>query len=154
MDDDKNINGIPERPPFTRWQTVGDNVFNRIRGYGIENVDFVDPERGIRKVIVDDKGRIANFPGVVDDGWKSEYVYKNLDPVVKYITRFEPFGSDDYIMIWEIQPDGRYWEDDDGFGGDPDTEIVLYALIDKNGDFKGPFRTYSIGPRCFPIRQP
>ena len=49
------------------------------------------------------------------------------------------------IMLWEIQPDGRYWEDEDGFGGTSDAEVTLYTFLDENGDFTGPFRVYRIG---------
>lgn len=52
-------------------------------------------------------------------------------------------------MVWEIQPDGRYWEDDDGFGGESDLEILLYTYLDDKGNFTGSFRTYSIGGEEF-----
>ena len=45
------------------------------------------------------------------------------------------------------QPDGFYWADEDGFGAENDSEIVLYADLDAKGVFKGPFRIYSIKGR-------
>ena len=48
-------------------------------------------------------------------------------------------------MIWMIQPDGRYWADDDGFGGSGALEVQLYAYIDENGKFLSKFRIYSLG---------
>ena len=53
------------------------------------------------------------------------------------------------MMIWQIQPDGRYWEDEDGFGGPSDSEICLYAFIDEMGYFREKFRIYSYGAKCF-----
>ena len=52
-------------------------------------------------------------------------------------------------MLWQIQPDGRYWEDDDGFGGSPDEEVTLYAFLDEEGNFDGPFRIYQVGMRKY-----
>ena len=39
----------------------------------------------------------------------------------------------------EIQPDGRYWMDEDGFGMEDDEEIWLCADIDEEGRFITPF---------------
>lgn len=47
------------------------------------------------------------------------------------------------ILVWTVQPDGRYWADDDGF--DMDDEINLYAYVDDDGDFLSKFRIYDIG---------
>ncbi len=152
MSEHKNNEDIPEKYPFTRWQTTGRDIYTRIRGLKVEDVVFVNPETGERKTIIDKNAVIVNFPGVAEDGWRSYYKYTELDPEVCFITRFAHYGKDSYIMYWEIQPDGRYWEDDDGFGGTSDTEITLYAIIDKNGNFTGPFRTCKIGTKSFPIR--
>ncbi len=140
---------IPERYPFTRWETTGRDIYTIIQGLEVHDVVFVNPETGERKTIIDKNAVIVNYPGAADDGWRSEYRYTELKPNVTFITRFEHYGEDSYIMYWEIQPDGRYWEDDDGFGGEPDEEIILYAIIDRNGNFTGPFRTYKIGTKYF-----
>lgn len=34
---------------------------------------------------------------------------------------------------WQINPDGKYWMDDDGFGMTNDQEIALFGLIDRTG---------------------
>ena len=52
-------------------------------------------------------------------------------------------------MLWEIQPDGRYWADGDGFGAESDYEIQLYSYLDVQGKFTAPFRIYSIGTTKF-----
>lgn len=48
-------------------------------------------------------------------------------------------------MDWMVQPDGRYWEDEYGFGRSFDEEIILYAYLNNNGSFITPFRIYSLG---------
>ena len=36
-------------------------------------------------------------------------------------------------MSWQINPDGRYYMDDDGYGMTDDIEITLYAYVDRSG---------------------
>ena len=52
-------------------------------------------------------------------------------------------------MIWQVQPDGMYWQDEDGYGMTPDEEILLYSFIDENGRFTEPFKLYKIGIENF-----
>lgn len=33
-------------------------------------------------------------------------------------------------VCWQLNPDGRYWMDDDGFGMTPDVEFNIYGFID------------------------
>lgn len=39
-----------------------------------------------------------------------------------------------------VQPDGLYWEDEDGFGMEDNVEINLCAKFDKNGQFVTKFQ--------------
>lgn len=55
------------------------------------------------------------------------------------------FRSGKAVVSWCIQPDGRYWEDEDGFGGNCDMEITLYSMIDRQGHFCTPFFRPSSG---------
>lgn len=36
------------------------------------------------------------------------------------------------------------WGDDGGFGAEDDSEIILYADLDENGNFAAPFWIYKI----------
>lgn len=124
-----------ERPPMTQWETSG----------GGTPVYFIDESRGIQKLIVDSNGNIRNFPGFAqEDLWASQVDPCYLKPEIRFCTSFERRG-DRLVMLWEIQPDGRYWEDEDGFGGTSDVEVRLYTFLDENGDFTGPFQVYNIG---------
>ena len=108
-------------------------------------VCFVDEKRGIRKKLVDSEGRILHFPGIVrEDFWIKEVSGNALRPQIRFRTSFER-RKDKWIMLWQIQPDGRYWEDEDGFGAENESEVTLYTYVDENGDFTGPFRIYSVG---------
>lgn len=55
----------------------------------------------------------------------------------------------DRVLLWQVQPDGYYWADEDGYGMTPDEEVTLYADIDETGHFTGPFRLYRIGRQKF-----
>ena len=37
-------------------------------------------------------------------------------------------------MRWEVNPDGMYYRDEDGFGMTDDDEINLEGAIDRKGD--------------------
>lgn len=41
---------------------------------------------------------------------------------------------------WQLNPDGRYYQDDDGFGMTDDEEIEIYGFIDTNGNVLVKFR--------------
>lgn len=145
----RQTNHLPEleNPPFTRWVTFGAHRY-RCTGERCD-VEFVDRRLGIRKTIVDNQGRIIDFPGIEKGEWMSLLEVDNLQPIIRYRTDLRIYDDAHYIMIWEVQPDGRYWEDSDGFGAENDVEICLYALIDHRGCFIGPFRIYSAGGRKY-----
>lgn len=134
-----------EAEPFTPWYTYGDHMY-RSPGESAE-VLFSNPKTGEKRLMVDNDGNIKNFPGIEKkDFWVKELSSERcLWPVVRFRTEFSKYGMNRYIMRWQVQPDGRYWADEDGYGMTIDSEVVLYAFIDKNGDFMGPFRIYSIG---------
>ena len=110
-------------------------------------VVFVNKETGRRKTIIDAGGTIVDFPGILKEGKWIHYLESEryLEPDLRFTASFERWDEDKYIMMWMIQPDGRYWEDEDGFGGTSDSEIQLYTFLDENGDFTGPFQVYNVG---------
>lgn len=44
-------------------------------------------------------------------------------------------------VSWELNPDGRYYMDEDGFGMTDDVEITIYGYIDRDGKPLIKFRT-------------
>lgn len=117
--------------------------------YGDRTVCFVDEARGIHKLLIDKTGNICRFPGIIKtDDLKRNVPAKYLQPRVRFRTSFER-RDDRWIMPWEVQPDGAYWADEDGFGAEHDVEVTLYTYVDQNGDFTGPFRVYEIGNRRY-----
>lgn len=147
-------NLFSKKPSVSLPDTPGENprlsqyaVFG-MHAYRTDDEDssvwFLDDRRGIRKLLVDKKGLIRKFPGIVkEDFWLGEVAPVKLRPQIRFRTDFEKRG-DKFIMLWQIQPDGRYWADH-GFGIDDQQEVYLYTYIDADGNFTGPFRIYSVG---------
>lgn len=129
-------------PRVSQWSTLGARS-HRGRGEAAKVV-FKHAKKGISRVIVDSKGYIRDFPGI-DAEAEAKLAGLQIDSQIQFRTDFERREDGLILMIWEVQPDGRYWEDEDGFGGTNDPEISLYALIDEDGRFLGPFQLYKIG---------
>lgn len=43
------------------------------------------------------------------------------------------FQNGEADVEWQINPDGKYWMDDDGFGMTDDQELALFGSIDRTG---------------------
>ena len=109
------------------------------------SVFFVDENRGIRKMIIDSRGNIQNFPGVIkEDFWVKHVAPNYLKQQVRFRSSFEK-RDNGWIFLWQLQPDGWYWADEGGFGAEKDLEVVLYTYLDMNGNFTGPFQIYQLG---------
>lgn len=135
------------QPYVTQWDVYGMHLYRRRDEDS--TVYYVDEANNIRKMIVDAQGRILDFPGIQrEDFWASGLDSRSLEPQIRFRTDFERY-SGRIRMLWQVQPDGRYWEDGDGFGGTSDEEITLYAFLTEDGSFDGPFRIYRVGDRNY-----
>lgn len=59
-----------------------------------------------------------------------------------YPTHIRGFNNGVATIEWQLNPDGRYYADSDGYGMTDDQEITLYGYIDRNGRLVGKFRYY------------
>lgn len=50
-----------------------------------------------------------------------------------YPTMIRGFKNGIAELEWQLNPDGRYYMDDDGFGMTDDEEVALYGMIDRTG---------------------
>jgi len=117
------------------------------------SVVFVDRNVGLEKVIVDSTGKIRNFPGIIKESfWYNEVSAQRLQPRVSFRLSFEK-RDNMWVVLWTVQPDGRYWADDDGFGAEKEEEIVLYTYLNMEGKFTSPFRIYRKGNRCYSLER-
>ena len=126
---------------FSQDSTFGDHLYRR-KGETAEII-FYNKSLDTQKVIVDDSGLIADFPGIAHPDLISRYSGWYEDHRVRFHSFIKELDGY-YAFVWQTQPEGRYWEDSDGFGGTSDPEINLYARMDETGSFLEPFRFYSI----------
>ena len=113
-------------------------------------VDFTNCEKDIKKQLVDKDGNILNFPGIeYTDTLTKELGRSDIKPVVKYEALFKKIDETKIIMVWTVRPDGRYWMDSWGFGGEDYEALSLYSYIDCDANFTMPFKLYSIGYKFF-----
>lgn len=129
-------------------------IFGAYNGHNPE-VILQDKELSYSRVLVDKTGVILNFPGIEKGSW-TKYIegsFRFEKGIVEFRTTFEIKKEGGFQMLWQIQPDGRYWADSDGFGMENDTELILYADLNDMGDFTGPFRIYKIDGKRVDERQ-
>ena len=94
-------------------------------------------------MLVDQEGNIQNFPGIImENFWVEEVAERSLEPQVRFHTYFE-FQGNGWTMYWQVQPDGRYWGDDGGFGIENDesdralvTGFLIWLIRDKLNSWK------------------
>ncbi len=127
---------------FSQMTTFGDHLY-RHKGE-IAEIIMENTRTGIQKTIVDDAGMIVDFPGFAYPNLVSLYNDGVPSGRIRFRSDISKLGEQ-YALVWQIQPDGRYWEDDDGFGMTSDDEIDLYARFDETGHFTEAFHLYSIG---------
>lgn len=115
-------------------------VGNGMGGYRPINVYLSNMDApSFKRCIVDAHGMIQGFPGIADGPWKSSLVCP-LDRKVQFCFGINAYRDGKALVEWTLQPDGRYFEDEDGFGGEDCEEIILISYIDTNGLFTEPFK--------------
>lgn len=134
----------PEKYPFTQWVAYGNPRYGIAPNEPV--VEFVNEKTGKRTTIIDKNRRIVHFPGIENEEKIQDMINEgSLSPSNSFGVRFREAENGCYEMVWVVQPDGRFWEDEDGFGAPPDDEIKLSAIIDQDGQFITPFRLYNAG---------
>lgn len=109
------------------------------------NVFFTD--QGCMKTIeavLDADGKIRNFPGMEADGRWEKKQNIGIPRDVRFEAQFIALADGRTLMKWMTQPSGWEWMDDDGFGFSGDSSIMLYSVLDADGNFTMPFALYSI----------
>ena len=139
-------------PHMSVYYTYGTHIYRRPGDD--PTVYFLNPSLGIKKKIVDKDGIIQDFPGVkTEEFWAKDLGPNALKPRICFRTVFEKYPGGRHIMIWQVQPDGRYWEDEDGFGMENEEEIRLFSFLDSHGCFTGEFEIYTIGNKKYFSRE-
>lgn len=85
-------------------------------------------------------GPALTLMNVADDDidWRSipaEYIDRARRRCAHYPTNIRGFHKGRAEVEWELNPDGMYYMDEDGYGMTDDVECTLYATIDTNGKY-------------------
>lgn len=111
-------------------------------GYHPVNLTFNHDEKGLHKTITDRRGMFLDFPGVEDGRWRNSLSHPFREQMEFVFHTGRPSNENDLLnFYWTVQPDGRYYADEDGFGMEDDKEIVLVTGMDRQGCFTRPFRS-------------
>ena len=117
-----------------------DEVSNGMGGYRKINVYLLKVDApSFKRCIVNGSGLIENFPGIEKGDWVKELEYP-LDRKTQFRFWIYAYKDGKALVEWTLQPDGRYFEDEDGFGGEDFEEITLYSYINTKGFFTEPFK--------------
>lgn len=91
-------------------------------------------DRVVRR-ITDDNGTFIDFPGYENlDMWSHLATFPPARHTVSFNSAlYDADDSDELVFSWTFQPDGRYFEDDTGFGAEKDQEVHLRARLGRDG---------------------
>ena len=112
------------------------------------------PKKIVRPVL--SYGSFVQFPGFDEEDiplYRDEYVEEDTLPrFISFDYSLEYSKEENmplFILYWTIQPDGRYYADDGGFGEESQIEIELYAFLNENGEFVSQFRLAKLDMKHF-----
>ena len=103
---------------------------------------LVDKKNGDVVELVDKEGNMVAFTikdvekSVLDRDVETGNAHALL---VRYRFFVYEFKGDKAEVEWTICPDGRYFADEDGFGGEDCDELTATAVIDRQGKVLVPF---------------
>lgn len=99
---------------------------------------FVDPDRGIRRMLVDAEGLICNFPGCGNNiKFRSTEELNQVSPD----TGFELTDDGRFCLLWNINSPEMHPND----WTEENLDVCLYSVLDENGHFTAPFQLYRLG---------
>ena len=131
-----SLNRSQQRDLGEGMSMTSETVSNGMGGTKVVNVVLYDSATRESYQIVDEKGGICNFPGVENEEKVCEVAEcGGIFPYVLYTFIIYKFENGEAEINWLFQPDGRYWEDEYGFGGNSDDEVELCARIDRKGRY-------------------
>ena len=108
---------------------------NGVGGYYPSEMTLYKGDEELVRELTTRNGWIIDFPGVYPGKWQEELGECEPMPYTQFVAMVWHFRDGFACFEWMVQPDGRYYADEDGFGAERDEEVTLYALLDENGAF-------------------
>lgn len=97
-----------------------------------------------RKILIKNKDDVLTGIQLSDIDFDRVDLLENPQNAHKLIADYgfgiEAFINGVALVWWTLYPDGRYFEDEDGFGGESCNETTVYAFMDKLGQIVIPFQ--------------
>jgi len=99
------------------------------------------------KIVLKNKDNVLTGIQLSDIDFDKVNLLENPQNAHKLIADYG-FGIETYLngvalVWWTLYPDGRYFEDEDGFGGESCNETTVYAFMDTLGKIVIPFQDMS-----------
>lgn len=111
---------------------------------GDDSFTLVNMESGKRRVFVSESGQVLVDDCDIDvESIRRRFKHCGCvdDRVVRYwFGRYSDFKDGFCALAWIIYPDGQYFADEDGFGGENNDEEEIYCIINTDLDIVVPFR--------------
>ena len=115
-----------------------DYAYNGIGYYDVNLCLHNENDPSFHRQITDRVGNFIRFPGYIGGKWEKG-VEVNFLECVNYPSYIGMFKDGKAEFGWQVQPDGRYFADEDGFGMENCEEIWLRSYLDEKGNFTEPF---------------
>ena len=119
-------------------------------GDGVTIIYTKEGEIILKNTIYNEEVMILNKDGILvnihekDIDFSRVDLLENPENAHNFLVRygFSIGGFEDGVaqLCWTLYPDGRFFEDEDGFGGENCNETTIYAYIDTLGKIIIPFR--------------
>lgn len=117
---------------------------------------IINTETGMSRQFVDRMG----FLNVDDDEIDIDAIsdscphYHLNEKYVQYrFGRYDNFRNGVCAICWTVYPEGRYFEDEDGFGDEGNEEERVYCIINRDLEIIVPFRPIRDVHYCDDVRQ-
>lgn len=92
--------------------------------------------------ILDKNGHIVNFPGLDIGNYKNQLEI-NTNSRANFSFNINRAEDGLFTVEWTLQPDGRYFEDDEGYGAENCIELIACSTITSNGKYLSSFKINS-----------
>ena len=104
---------------------------------------LVNEATGSKIRLVDDFGSIVHITTEDIDFERINQLESSFNAEklwARYYYGVERYQEGVAMITWTLYPDGRYFADEDGFGGEGGEEVNIYGFMDKEGKILIPFR--------------